>query len=320
MNPNPNVNSTGRTDRLVTNVLLAYTNSQFIADKIFPTVPNLVDETGLLGKLSNHHLRQYTSKRSLYDTSDHRMEFQYTQSDRYNIDFYDLEVYLPDRLQNQLQTPFDARRDSALVLQQALLLEREIAAATALNSTSILTNNVTLSGTSKFSDYDNSTPESVIETARDTIFSATGQEANKCVMSRKAANTLKAHPFFLDLAKRNAGQNVSNINLSQFVELFKSYFELEEVFIGKSIKITSKEGQTETKSNVWSDNVVLYNSPSSPSLFVPSFGYSFSIAGKNRKVNVRRHAKDKGDIVEVENAYQDMIVDANAAYLIKSVV
>lgn len=315
----PNL-TTGRTDRLVTNVLLAYKNETFLADKIFPTVPNLVDETGLIGKLSNHHLRQYTSKRSLYDESDHRMEFKYTQSDRYNIEFFDLESYIPDRLANQLQKPFDARRDSAFVQIQALMLEREIAAATALGSTAILTNNVTLSGPSKFSDYENSTPETVIETARSTVFNATGMEANCALMSRAVANTLKAHPFFLDLAKRNAGMNVSNINLSQFVELFKAFFEFDNVLIGKSIKISSKEGQTETKTGVWGDNVVLFNRPSTPGLLVPSFGYSFSLAGKDKAVKVRRHPKDKGDIIETEWAYQDMILDANAAYLIKTAI
>lgn len=317
---NPNIQTGGRVDRLVSNVLLAYTNDQFIADQIFPSVPNLKDETGLLGKLSNHHLRQYTAKRTMYDTGDHRIEFQYSQSDRYNIDFYDLEIYVPDRLRDQLQTPFDARRDAATVLQQALMLEREVGIANALTSTSILTNNVTLSGTSKFSDFDNSTPELVIETARDTIFKATGREANCAVMSRKVANTLKAHPFFLELAKRNAGGSVKNLNLSTFVELFKSWFELDKVLIGKSIKITSKEGQTETKDGIWNDDLVLYSAPTSPSLMTPSFGYSFSIAGKNRTAKVYREKKDKGDIVEVENAYQDMIVDANSAYLVKSAI
>lgn len=314
--PFPNL-TTGRTDRLVTNVLLAYSNPAFIAGEILPLVPNLADETGLLGKLNNAHLRSYTSKRSLYDESGHRMEFKYTQDDRYTIDFYDLESYLPDRLVNQLQLPFDARRDAAFVLLQSLLLEREVALATALTSTSIITNNTTLSGTSQFSDYSNSTPETVIETARSSVQNKTGFEANSAVMSRKVANTLKAHPFFLDLAKRNAGQNVSNINLSQFVELFKGFFELENVYIGKAIKITSNEGQTETKGNVWNNDLVLFHKPSSPSLLTPSFGYSFALKGMDKRVDIRRHESDLGDIVRCMWAYQDKILDVNAGYLIK---
>ncbi len=311
--------TTGRTDRLVTNVLLAQKNT-FLADQIFPIIPNLKDETGLLGKLNNSHLRKYVSKRGLYDENEHRVDFKYTQTDRYNIDFYDLEHYLPDRVRDQMQTPFDARRDAAFVLDQALMLEREIGIATALGSTAILTNNVTLSGTSLFSDYSNSTPEVVIETGRTAIFDATGNEANGAVMSRKVANTLKAHPFFLDLAKRNAGQNVQNINLSQFVELFKAYFELDYVLIGKARYITSNEGQTETLASVWGDNITLFYRPASPGLMQTSLGYCFTFAGANKRVDIRRHENDLGDIVREMVAYQDMILDVNNGYLIKTAI
>lgn len=317
--PFPNL-TTGRTDRLVTNVLLAYKNPQFIASEILPEVPGLVDETGLIGKISNHHLRQYTSKRAVYDESQHRMEFKYTQDDRYNIDYYDLEIYIPDRVGSQLQQPFNSRRDSAFVLQQALMLEREVALATAMHDTAVLTNNVTLSGTSQFDDYANSVPEQKIETARDSVFDTTGLEANAIYMSRKVANTLKSHPFFLDLMKRNAGGNVANISLSQFVTLLKEYFEFEYVNIGRAIKVTSMEGQTETKGSVWSNDVVVYRRASNPSLYEPSFGYCFTLAGMNKRFDVRRQEADLGDINRVMWAYQDKILDANCAYLIKDAV
>ena len=319
MSSYPNL-ATGRVDKLVTNVLLAYTNKTFIAGDMLPAVPNLAEESGLLGKISNHHLRTYVTKRALYDEGEHRMEFKYTQTDRYQIDYYDQSVYIPYRLQKQLQAPFDSRRDAATVILQAMMLEREVALATSLTSTSVLTNNTTLSGTSQYSDYANSDPRVNFETARDSVFSTTGSEANAIFMSRKVANVLKGHPFFLDLAKRNAGQNVSNINLTQFTELLKAFFELDYVYIGKSIKITSKEGQTETKGNVWGNDVVFFHRAPNPSLFAPSFGYSFSLAGKDKTVRVREHQNGKGEIVEVEWAYQDMLLDANCAYLLKNAV
>lgn len=319
MSSYPNL-TTGRVDKPLTNVLLAYKSPQFIAGEILPSVPNLAEESGLIGKLSNNHLRLINSKRGLYDEGEHRMEFKYTQSDRYQIEYYDESIYLPDRLQKQFQTPFDARRDSQFVLMNAMMLEREQALASLMTSTSILTLNTTLSGTSQYSDYSNSDPRVNFETARDSVFNLTGSEANAVYMSRKVANVLKGHPFFLDLAKRNAGMNVSNINLKQFEELVKSFFEVDYVYIGKTIKITSKEGQSETKANVWGDDVVFFHRAPSPSILAPSFGYSFALAGKDKATKIRRHQNDKGDIVEVEWAYQDMILDANCAYLIKDAV
>lgn len=317
--PFPNL-QTGRTDRFVTNVLLAYTNPDYLAGEILPNVPNLTQETGLIPQLGNAHLRSYSTKRSLYDESMHRMQFTYSQNNRYNIDYYDLEVYVPDRVAGQLQVPFDARRDASFSLMQAMMLEREINLAATMHSTSVITNNIVLSGTSKFSDYINSDPNSVIETARTTIQNAIAREANSCVMSRQVANILKTHPFFLDLAKRNAGMNVKNLNLSTFVELFKSEYELDNVYIAKSIYVNSGEGLTETKAVVWNNDLVFFNTPSSPALMAPSFGYSFSMAGQDKRVVIRRHPNDKGDLIEVDWAYQDFIIDTNAGYLIQSAI
>ena len=93
------------------------------------------------------------------------------------------------------------------------------------------------------------------------------------------------------------------------------------MFIGRSIRVTSKEGQTETKGSVWGDDVVIFHRAASPSLFAPSFGYSFQLANRNRRTVVRRDPmSDQGDLVRVDWAYQDKILDTNCGYLIKSAV
>lgn len=311
--PFPNL-VTGRVDKPVTNVLQAYTNDNFIAGLILPTLP-VKEESGLVGALENNHLRVYTSKRSLYDTGEHRMEFKYTQDDSYKIEYYDLEAYVPDRLQNQLQTPFDARRDAAFVTKQALMLEREVALATALHSTAILTQNVTLSGTSQFNDYANSNPDTVIETGRSAIQSAIGREANSMYLSRKVFNTLKRHPFFLEMVK-----GVKVFDGRVLAQLIKDFFELENLYVGSAIKVTSKEGQTEAKGQVWSNDIVLFYKPAASSLYEPSLGYQFTLSGQNVRASNRRHVSDQGDVERVEWAYQDKILDTNCGYLIKDAV
>lgn len=305
----------GRVDKQVTNVLLAYTNDDFIVDKILPTVPNLKEESGKIASLNNEHLRIYDSVRSLYDESDHRMEFKVSNDKSYQIEYHDLESYLPDRLIDQLQEPFDARRDAALSLMQSIMLKRENALAAAMTSTSVLTNNTTLSGTSQFNDYTNSDPAGVIETARTSVQNKIGREANSMVLSRKVFNTLKRHPFFLNLVR-----GVSVLSPSMMIDLLKEYFELENVFVGKSIYISTKPGQTETKTQLWGNDVVLFYRPKTASLLTPSFGYNFALAGQNLRASTRRHTNDMGELVRLEYAYQDKILDADAAYLIKSAV
>jgi len=306
--------TTGRVDPQVSSVLQAYVNPDFIAPMILPALP-VKEEAGKVGALENEHLRIFDSRRALYDEGDHRMEFKITNSDSYQIEYYDLSIYVPDRLQNQLQAPFDARRDAGVSALQALMLERENALAAAMTSTAILTNNTTLVGGDKFTDFTNSTPEDVFEDARTAVHAAIGREANSVYMSRAVFNTLKRHPFFLNLVK-----GVKVLDGNALMQLIKDFFEVKNVFVGKSIKVTSNEGQTETKSVVWGDDVVFFYRPDAPSLYEPSLGYQFTLTGENVRSVVRRHTNDKGDIVEVQQAYQDKILDTNCAYLIKSVL
>ena len=316
--------TSGRIDPQLTEILLAYTNPEYLADQIMPTVPNLTQESGYLGTLGNTHLRQFASKRSLFDQSAHRMEFTVSNDKRYAIDYYDRSAYVPDRLADQMQLPFDAQKIAQFTVMNSLQLEREVALATQMTSTAVLTQNTTLSGTSKYSDPTNSNPDTDFDTARETVWSAIGRPANAVLMSYKVANALRRHPFFLEIAKSSmagGGGKLTSLSVSGLIETLKSWYELDYVFIGKTIKITSREGQTETKGTVWGDDVVWFNRPAAPSLFAPSFGYSFQLAGQNLQTRVRRETnEDKGDIVEVLWAYQDYILDPAAAYLIKSAV
>lgn len=311
-----------RIDPLLTNVLQAHTVEEYIAGDILPDIA-VDEETGIIPRLGNNHLRRYSSRRAVYDESEHRMEFKYEQSDQYQIGFYDLSAYVPDRLTRKggAQKPFNPRRDASFVTKEAMLLERELALAALFTSTSVFTNNETLSGSSQFDNYGTSNPDQKIESARNAVHAAIGREANAISMNRRVANTLKSHPFFLDLMKRNAGQRVSNINLSQFASLLKEYFEFDYLYVGKAIYVNSNEGQTpETKTNVWGNDINVFHRAKNPGMFQPSLGYSFVPNIGRDFAKVRRHPNDKGDIVENIMAYQDNILDADSGFLIKDVI
>lgn len=316
--------SNGRVDPQLTNILLAYTNPSYLAELILPTVPNLKEESGKIAQMGNDHLRVYSSKRSLYDEGEHRINFTINNDNTYAIDYYDLESYVPDRLQAQLQSPFNARNAAQMTVMAGLMLEREDALATQLTSTSVLTSNTTLSGTSQYTDTVNSTPETDFDTARDTIHAASGREPNAVLMNRKVANALRRHPFFLEIAHSTLKGGVAKgmaLSEEALVATLKAWYNLDFVLIGKQIKVSSKEGQTVTKTTVWGNDVVWFYRPTAPSLFEPSFGYSFQLQGKSRQADIRRHTNDLGDIVRVQWAYQDNILDAaNSAYLIKDAV
>lgn len=314
----------GRVDPQLTNILLAYTNEEYVADRILPVVPNLKEESGVIPSLGNAHLRTYESRRGLWDEGEHRINFEFSNDKRYAIDYFDLESYVPDRLQDQLQSPFDAKNAAQFTVMEAMLLGREVGLASLLTDTAILTNNATLSlSTQKYTDPVNSTPEQDFDTARNSVYNKTGREANRVTMSRAVANVLRRHPWFLEIAKStlNGGETKQGaLSIEAFVATLKAWYNLKDVIIGRAIKVSSQQGQTVTKAGVWGDDVVFFYTPDSPALMTPSFGYSFQLAGQNRRTVIRRHQNDKGDIVEVDWAFQDKVLDTDAAYLIKSVI
>lgn len=315
--------SSGRVNPLLTNVLLAYTNASFLADMIIPTVPGLKEEAGKIPELGVSHLRQYSSKRSLYDESDHRINYDLNIDKTYQVDYYDESVYVPDRLQEQLQKPFDAKQAAAFTAKNALMLEREIALATLLTATATLTQNTTLSGTSQWDDTVNSNPDQNIDTGREAILAATGRYPNGVVLNYKVANAMQRHPFFLEIALRSLAGGVAKptvLSKQGLIDTLKAWYGFKYVLIGEQIYVNSKQGQTVTKTNVWGNDFVMFYRPEGPSLFEPSFAYSFQLAGKNLKVKERRHTNDKGNIIECEWAYQDNILDVNSAYLIKAAI
>jgi hypothetical protein len=305
--------STARVNPLVTNILLAYTNKDFIAGQILPSMPQ-TEEAGKIGEIGNSHLRIYDSRRAIDDEGEHRMEFTYSQNKSYQVEFYDLEIYLSDRKQNAAQKPFNLKSNASQVLLQAMMLEREAALAAAFTNTGVLTQNTTLSGTDQWSDYVNSKPEDDIETGRTAIYLATGREANSVMIGRKVFNTMKRHPYFL-----NQVRGIKVLSSSALMEMIKDLFEVENVYIGKNIKITTNEGQSETKGVVWGNDVVLFYKASNP-MFEPTLGAQFTLTGANMRADERRAPNDLGDISRVMWAYQDKILDTNCAYLIKSVV
>lgn len=316
--------SDGHVEQQVSTVLMADMNPIYVADQILPTVPNLKKRTGLIASLGSSHLRTYSSKRSLWDASQHRIGFDISNDDTYKIEDYDLSCYVPDKLQEELDAPFDAASIAGMTTLEALKLEREVALAAAMTSTSILSRNQTNSGTSQYNDP-TSAPLTDFDTARDSVQGYKGFEANAMFMSRKVMNALRRHPDIIAIsqaAMTGGASKETALSPEGLIATLKAWFELDYVIIGRAIKITSAQGQaTVTKGAVWGNDVVFFYRPTAPALMKPSFGYSFQLAGGNMTTKTRREPiADKGDLVEVAWGYQDNILDSDAAYLIKDAV
>lgn len=89
--------------------------------------------------------------------------------------------------------PMKADESKLKLLTHIMMLNYEQLVASGI-TTSTITNNTTLSGTSQWSDYANSDPVTAIDNAKETVRKASGKRPNSIFMSRPVFNKLRRHP------------------------------------------------------------------------------------------------------------------------------
>lgn len=302
-------------DKLLTNVSQGLFVEGGIADLIFPTL-SVKQKTGLLAKYGKSHLRiehSLVGGRGKY----RRVEPIVRSSSGYSVESHGLEGMVTEDDYRNVELPYKAEEDEVKGLTHHILLEKEFIVASALTSTSTLTQNVTLAGTNQLSDYNSSDPIGVFKTARLAVYDGCGLPPNKAIMDWKTMNTLAYHPAILDalgFTQNRAGQ------LSE-AELAKA-LGVEKLFVGKVVYNTAKEGQTDALSPVWGKNIVFYYAPDSAAPYQQSLGYKIQLEGQGSK-RVFKYAIDNppnSTGILVDDSYQHLVSDVGAGYLVKNAI
>jgi hypothetical protein len=166
---------------------------------------------------------------------------------------------------------FNLQKHAAFRAKAAVELELECEIADLVQTLSNYnaSNQVTLTGTDKWSDQTNSNPLTDIQTGKDAIRSAIGNEPNTAVMGYETYKDLKYHPVLTDLIKYTMKGVMT-------IELLKELLDIENIYIGKGMYVTDT-GTTFT--NLWSDNFILAYVPPSRSneensVYEPAYGYT----------------------------------------------
>ena len=170
-------------------------------------------------------------------------------------------------------------------------------------------NKILLSGTSCFTD-ENSDPQGVIDDAKDAVSSKIAQDPNTMIIGQAAWKTLKKHPQLKGLISDNLNKLVT-------INLLKEIFEIENIFIGKSI-FADKDGNFV---RIWQDNIVLAYVPNlgnSRTEYDPSYGYTVR---KKDALQIDEYQKEGNKVkyIRATDIYTPFLVGAEAGYLISKV-
>lgn len=296
-------------DPALSNVSIKYTNEQFIADRIMPTL-NVRKQNGKYYVYDKSNLRIDETLRSSGSGAN---EVDYSLSrDTYSCDDHALKEFVEDEVQDQADAALNPLVDATEHLTEKLMLDREKSLADLMADTGNITNNDTLSGTDQWSDYDNSDPIGDVRTARISVHSNIFKRPNTLALSKEVYDVLIDHPDITDRIK------YSQLGVAT-PELLARIFQVDQVLIGEAGYNTATEGASDSLGYVWGKHAwVIYISPR-VSLKTVTFGWTFTY--KQRMVKRWRDEDREGTYVRVgQDNYDQKIVAEEAAYFIKDAV
>jgi hypothetical protein len=315
--PQPDIRD-AHVDQLMTILSSAYMNEaeSYISDKIFPIVP-VRKQSARIAKYTKADWFRDEAQLRAPGTETAGTGYTVNTTDTYFCDNFAVHKDVPDEVRENTDNPFDPDLEATMLVTDRLMLRREIAWATDFLKT-------TLWGTDKdlvaapWSDYGLSDPIGDVETGKDAIHGYTAREANTLVIGRQVWTKLKHHPDFIERIKYTQRGVLTT-------EIVASILEVPRLMIGKAIKHTYDEGQTDAAaaySYVMGKVALLMHVAARPALLTPSAGYTFHWSNFGALSFIRRLRNDftQVDRIEAHTYFDHKAVGTDLGYYMYNVV
>lgn len=302
-------------DILLSNASSAYRPEGFIAEELLPELQNK-EKSGKFGTQSFNHLRienTIIGGEGKYP----RVQSTVYSTSQFLIEGHGLTDIVTEDDYSNVQLPFDAELDKTNGITDVLQIGKEKALADALSATGTMTQNVTLSGQSQFSDYNNSTPVTRFNTARSAVKAGCGLPPDTVIIPWEVKNVLKYHPQLLDVLgyKQN---RPGGLTLQELADVF----EVKRILCPTASYNSAKQGQTAVLSPIWGKNIIFGVFPTVAARRQVSVGYLMTLAGraKRRVFKTPTSNPPNGKEILVDDHYDMFLTNVLAGYLIKDAI
>jgi hypothetical protein len=321
-------------DTPLSNLTLAYAQSQtnFVADKVFPTV-------GVARQSDKYYIYDRANMNRTGDvkklaprTEVNRIGMTISNSS-YFADVYGLGMDFDEQTIANEDEVLNIRSAGAETLAMRLMIHREENFATTFFSTGVWGTEVagaaSGAGTPVFwNDYTNSTPITDVTDARRAMqLKSGGYKPNTMVVGKVTRDELINHPDIL--ARLNGGSTVNNPALITDAKLAE-IFEVENFFVMEAVNNTAVEGAAESNAFIGGKHALLCHTPSSAGLMTPAAGMTFAwnnIPGANNLgITVESFSDDAlkrqqiAEHIQVKMSYDMKVVGADLGYFFKDIV
>ena len=313
-------------DAPLTNLSVAYMQKQenFIADKVFPIVPVDKKSNKFFVYRKNDWFRDEAQRRA--DGTESAGSGYNLDTDSYSADVWAFHKDVGDQVLNNADAPLTPLREASEFVTHRLLLRRELQFVSDYFTTGVWGTDETGVSSSpssgEFLQWNSSsaTPIDDIESAKSSILSTTGFEANTLVLGYDVFKALKNHSTIVDRYKyTQAGAYVTE-------DLLAKVFGVQRVLVAKSVKATNNEGGTAAYSFAFGKAALLCHVAPNPGLLTPSAGYTFAWTGVSEGlgstlgVSQFRMEHLKATRVEGQVAFDNKVVGADLGYFFTTAV
>lgn len=298
---------------LLTDAMVKYSNSNFIAEQLFPVLPVTKDQNFIFVFDKSNLRAPKNSQRGLYDRAE-RVDYGLTMAPLPTLIEHSLEQPVPWKVKNLAQDPLQPELAATQNLTEKIAIEKELGLFNFLNNTANVPQNTTLSGTSQWSDYTNSHPLVAIQNGADTVLQNSLQKPNVVAMGRQVFTQLRNHPDVLDRVKYTARATQEEI-----ANALADLFDVDKVLVGTAAYNSAAEGATDNVGFIWGKSLWLMYVAPIPAINTVSAGYHLIIP-EERYVDTWSEQEIKADMIRVNDFYTRYIMAPEAIYLFKNAV
>lgn len=313
----------------LTNISVAYMQSttNFIAGKVFPRVS--------VSKQSDiywAYKREDWNRGKLYQrapATEARVVGFGTERATYYADIWALAHDIADPTRANADSIFNMDRDATQFLTMQALLHRELNWMDKYMKAGVwgteYEGTVDGAGSGEFLFWNDpaSTPIEDIRAAKRDMLLKTGFMPNTLTLGRGVYDALVDHPDIVDRVKYGQTPNgAAIVNMQALAALF----EVERVLVSDAIVNGSAPGVAESNAFVAGDHALLTYSPSTPSLMMPSAGYTFAWDGwfgasaDGYRIKKFRMEELEADRIEIQAAYDQKVVAADMGVFFEDAV
>lgn len=303
----------GRLEELRINAYLSevargYHNNAFVAQHLFPTIYSEKEKVDIF-EFNKDAFQIYNTERAIRANSnvispkgfkkhtatltEHDLSYPIDYREEQEAEKVKLQLHATNVVTDGLQLKFE--KQCADLVQNPDNYPAE--------------NKMVLSGTNCFNN-DASDPQAIVDDAKDKVSAKIANDPNTMIIGQDAWKSLKRHPKLKECISDNQNKLVT-------LNLLKEIFEVENIFIGKSI-FANEKGEFE---RIWKDNIILAYVPnlgSTRTEYDPSFGYRVR---KKDALNIDEYQKEGNKVkyIRATDIYDPFLVGAEAGFLIAKV-